>query len=205
MHRLPTPADVEGEGEGARVSLSPEERVFLLNLARASIEHVAEGKDAPKVDTDAVPQSLRRPGASFVTLAKKGSLRGCVGSLEARRPLALDVQQNGLGAAFRDPRFPPVRPEEVHDLHIEISVLSEPRRLAYDGAQDLLAKLRPGVDGVVIEQEWHRATFLPQVWEKLPEKDQFMERLCLKAGLPADAYRRGDLDVLTYQVNKFKE
>jgi AmmeMemoRadiSam system protein A len=115
------------------------------------------------------------------------------------------VQENGLGAAFRDPRFAPVRLEEVPGLHIEVSVLSEPRRLAYGSTQELLDNIRPGVDGVVIEKDWHRATFLPQVWEKLPEKDQFMERLCLKAGLPADAYRRGDLDVFTYQVEKFSE
>jgi len=187
------------------VSLSPEERAVLLRIARESIESVARGQDPPRVDTDAVPEALQRPGASFVTLVKKGDLRGCVGSLEARRALVLDVQQNGLGAAFRDPRFPPVRPEEVGDLYIEISVLTEPRRLAYGGVQELLDNLRPGVDGVVIEKEWHRATFLPQVWEKLPEQDQFVEQLCLKAGLPADAYRRGDLDVFTYQVEKFGE
>jgi AmmeMemoRadiSam system protein A len=117
----------------------------------------------------------------------------------------LDVQQNGLGAAFRDPRFAPVRLEELPDLQIEISVLSEPRELAYSSTQELLDSIRPGVDGVVIEKDWHRATFLPQVWDKLPDKDPFMERLCLKAGLRLDAYRRGDLDVFTYQVEKFTE
>ena len=187
------------------MSLSPEERADLLQLARASIESVARGQDPPRVDTDAVPEALQRPGASFVTLNKEGNLRGCVGSLEARRPLVLDVQQNALGAAFRDPRFAPVRLEEVPDLHIEISVLSEPRRLAYRSTQELLDSIRPGVDGVVIEKDWHRATFLPQVWEKLPDKAPFMERLCLKAGLRPDAYRRGDLDVFTYQVEKFTE
>ena len=190
---------------GGSVSLTPEERGVLLQLARESIESVARGQDPPRVDTDAVPEALQRPGASFVTLNKGANLRGCVGSLEARRSLVLDVQENGLGAAFRDPRFAPVRPEEVPDLHIEISVLSEPRRLAYSSTQELLGSIRPGVDGVVVERDWHRATFLPQVWEKLPEKDLFLERLCLKAGLLADAYRRGDLDVFTYQVEKFTE
>jgi AmmeMemoRadiSam system protein A len=187
------------------MSISPEEREFLLSLARESIDCVARGKDPPTVDMDAVPQDLQRAGASFVTLNKEGRLRGCVGSLEARRSLVLDVQQNGIGAAFRDPRFPPVQPEEVDDLDIEISVLSLPERLDYDGHQDLFNKLRPGVDGVVIERGWHRATFLPQVWEKLPEKGQFLRRLCLKAGLPPDAYRSGDLEVYTYQVEKLKE
>jgi AmmeMemoRadiSam system protein A len=187
------------------VSLSPQEREYLLNLARESINRVAQDKDPPTVDMDAVPQGLRQAGASFVTLNKKGRLRGCVGSLEARRPLVLDVQQNSMGAAFRDPRFPPVQPEEVDGLDIEISVLSSPERLDYDGPEELFDELRPGVDGVVIERGWHRATFLPQVWEKLPDKGQFLQRLCLKAGLPADAYRSGDLAVYTYQVEKFKE
>jgi AmmeMemoRadiSam system protein A len=187
------------------MSLSPEEREFLLDLARESIDSVAHGEDPPLIDKDVLPQNLRRAGASFVTLNKEGRLRGCVGSLEARRPLALDVQQNGIGAAFRDPRFPPVQPEEIDDLDIEISVLSAPERLGYRGAEDLLDRLRPGVDGVVIERGWQRATFLPQVWEKLPDKGQFLERLCLKAGLSPDAYCGGDLDVYTYQVEKFEE
>jgi AmmeMemoRadiSam system protein A len=187
------------------MALSPEEREYLLHLAREAIDCVAQGNDPPAIDMDAVPQDLQQAGASFVTLNKKGSLRGCVGSLEARRPLVLDVQQNGIGAAFRDPRFPPVQPEEVEDLTVEISVLSSPQRVDCDGPDDLFDVLHPGVDGVVIERGWHRATFLPQVWEKLPDKDEFLQRLCLKAGLPADAYRSGDLDVYTYQVEKFKE
>ncbi|MGD2177630.1 MAG: AmmeMemoRadiSam system protein A [Anaerolineae bacterium] len=187
------------------MSLSPEEREFLLNLARESIDCVAQDEDPPMIDMDAVPPGLQQSGASFVTLNNRGGLRGCVGSLEARRPLVLDVQQNGIGAAFRDPRFPPVQREEVDDLDIEISVLSSPERLDYDGPGELFNKLRPDVDGVVIELGWHRATFLPQVWEKLPDKDQFLQRLCLKAGLSSDAYRSGDLDVYTYQVEKFKD
>jgi AmmeMemoRadiSam system protein A len=187
------------------VSLSRDEKEFLLKLARESIGCVAQDQDPPAIDMDAVSPGLRQAGASFVTLNKRGCLRGCVGSLEARRPLVLDVQQNGIGAAFRDPRFPPVQLEEVDELDIEISVLSSPERLDYDGARDLFNELRPGVDGVVIERGWHRATFLPQVWEKLPDKGQFLQHLCLKAGLPADAYRSGELDVYTYQVEKFKE
>jgi AmmeMemoRadiSam system protein A len=187
------------------MSLCPEYREYLLRLARESIDCIAQDKDPPTIGMDAVPERLQQAGASFVTLNKKGRLRGCVGSLEARRPLVLDVQQNSIGAAFRDPRFPPVRLEEIDDLDIEISVLSSPERLDYDGPQDLINKLRPGVDGVVIERGWQRATFLPQVWEKLPDKGQFLQRLCLKAGLPPDAYRGGDLDIYTYQVEKFSE
>lgn len=185
--------------------LSPEERRYLLNLARASIARAAHNQELPPIDMDSVPENLKRDGASFVTLNMDGRLRGCIGSLEARRPLVLDVQQNAIGAALRDPRFPPVRPEEVEHLDIEISVLSLPEPLEYDNTEDLLEKLRPGVDGVVIERGWHRATFLPQVWEKIPDERQFLERLCLKAGLSPNAYRTAKLNVSTYQVEKFKE
>lgn len=187
------------------MTLSPRERRYLLSLARQSITWAAADQDLPAIDMDTVPEDLQRDGASFVTLNKLGRLRGCIGSLEARRPLVLDVQQNAVGAALRDPRFPPVRPEEVDDLTIEISVLSLPKPLDYDSPEDLFDKLCPGVDGVVIERGWHRATFLPQVWEKLPDERQFLERLCFKAGLSPDAYRSGELNVLTYQVEKFEE
>lgn len=185
--------------------LSPEDRQYLLKLAREAITRVAHSQELPPVDLNAVSEDLRRDGASFVTLTKYGQLRGCIGSLEPRRPLVLDVRENGVAAAFHDPRFPPVRPAELDDLHIEISVLSIPQPLSYDGPDDLIAKLRPGVDGVVIERGWNRATFLPQVWEKLPDPHQFLQHLCLKALLPADAYRHPGLDVYTYQVEKFEE
>lgn len=187
------------------MSLSKEEQAYLLNLARESVVHAARGQEPPAIDMDNVPERLRRDGASFVTLNKYGRLRGCIGSLEARRSLVLDVQQNAAGAACRDPRFPPVRPEEVDELTIEVSVLSQPELLPYRDVEDLCDKLQPGVDGVVIERGWHRATFLPQVWEKLTDERQFLQRLCLKAGLTPDAYSSGDLDVFTYQVEKFKE
>jgi AmmeMemoRadiSam system protein A len=202
-----TPVEADGVtgGEEARMALSTEERTFLLDLARETVAQAARGQDPPTVDLDSVPGDLQRQGASFVTLNKDGRLRGCIGTLEARRPLVLDVQQNAVGAAIRDPRFPPVRPEELDRLTIEISVLSLPEPVDYDGVADLCDKLRPGEDGVVIERGWHRATFLPQVWEKLTDERQFLQRLCLKAGLAPDAYSRGDLDVYTYQVEKFKE
>jgi len=185
--------------------LTPQGRQTLLTLARETITRAAHHQELPPVDMDAVPENLRRDGASFVTLTKHGQLRGCIGSLEPRRPLVLDVRENALSAAFHDPRFPPVRPEELDDLHVEISVLSIPQPLSYDGPEDLVAKLRPGVDGVVIERGWNRATFLPQVWEKLPDPHQFLQHLCLKAFLPDDAYRYPGLDVYTYHVEKFEE
>ena len=185
--------------------LTSQERETLLKLARETITRAARSLELPDVNLEAVSEGLQRDGACFVTLTMEGELRGCIGSLEARRPLALDVRENAMGSAFHDPRFPPVLPDELDSLHVEISVLSAPQLLSYDGPNDLIAKLRPGVDGVVIERGWHRATFLPQVWEKLPDPLQFLERLCYKAGLSPDAYRHPDLDVYTYQVEEFEE
>lgn len=185
--------------------LKPDERQALLTLAREAITHAVHGQEPLQIDLNAVSKALRRDGASFVTLTQQGELRGCIGSLEAQRPLALDVRDNAVAAAFKDPRFPPVCSEELDGLTIEISVLSAPKPLPYDGPDDLIAKLRPGVDGVVIERGWNRATFLPQVWEKLPDAHQFLEHLCRKAYLPHDSYLRPGLDVHTYQVEKFEE
>lgn len=187
------------------MSLSIEEQTYLLDLAREAVARAARNQDPRTIDMETVPESLQRQGASFVTLNKQGRLRGCIGSLQAQRPLVLDVQQNAIGAALRDPRFPPVGPDEIDALTIEISVLSRPEPLQYHSLEDLCHKLRPGVDGVVIERGWRRATFLPQVWEKLADERQFLQRLCLKAGLSPSAYSSGDLDVYTYQVEKFKE
>lgn len=187
------------------MALSEESRRYLLSLARQTMACVLEGKDPPKVDLNNVPEELRRAGASFVTLTIGGELRGCIGSIEPRRPLVLDVQENAIAAAFHDPRFPPLNCRELDRTHIEISVLTVPKLLEYEGPADLLAKLRPEVDGVIIERGWQRATFLPQVWEKLPDQSEFMSHLCLKAGLPPDDYRRPGLRVYTYQVEKFEE
>jgi AmmeMemoRadiSam system protein A len=185
--------------------LSPDDRQYLLSLARRSISQVLQAQDPPAVDLEALSEDMKRPGASFVTLTIDGGLRGCIGSIEPRQPLALDVRENSLGAAFRDPRFPPLSRRELDRAHIEISVLTAPEPLAYDGPDDLIAKLRPRVDGVIIQRGWHRATFLPQVWEKLSDAHEFLAHLCLKAGLPADDYRRPGLEVSTYQVEKFEE
>jgi AmmeMemoRadiSam system protein A len=187
------------------MALTSQDRETLLKLARETIAHQARDQGVPDVDLDAASEDLQREAACFITLTKHGQLRGCIGSLEARQPLVLDVRENAIGAAFRDPRFPPVSAGELEDLHVEISVLSHPEPLDYAGPQDLIAKLRPGVDGVVIERGWNRATFLPQVWEKLSDPHEFLQHLCLKAYLSADAYKRPGLDVYTYQVEKFEE
>ena len=187
------------------MTLSLSERRYLLDLARRSISRTLDGLEPPQINLQSLAPVLQEPRASFVTLTIGGDLRGCIGSIEPRQPLALDVRENAVAAAFRDPRFPPLSRREFDLIQIEVSVLTRPQPLEYDGADDLLARLRPHVDGVIISRGWNRATFLPQVWEKLPHPREFLAHLCLKAGLPADEYIRGNLTVLTYQVEKFEE
>ncbi|HDQ34863.1 MAG TPA: AmmeMemoRadiSam system protein A [Chloroflexi bacterium] len=182
-----------------------EERAYLLRCAREAIARRLQRAPQPMLPDEGLTPRLRAPGASFVTLTLAGELRGCIGSLTPRRPLALDVRENAVAAAFEDPRFLPLTPAEFEQLHIEISVLTPHEPLDYTDANDLLQKLRPGVDGVVLEQGWHRATFLPQVWEQLPDPRDFLGHLCRKAQLPPHAWQRGDVDISTYQVEKFGE
>mgnify|MGYP006297261485 CR=1 FL=1 len=185
--------------------LSEKDRQYLLTLARQTIARTLQGEELPPVVLENLPQELSGPGASFVTLTIGERLRGCIGSIEPRRPLALDVRENALGAAFRDPRFPPLTLDELPEVEIEVSVLTPPEPLPYSGPEELMEKLRPYVDGVIIERGWQRATYLPQVWEKVPDAREFLSSLCLKAGLPPDDYRRPGLQVYTYQVEKFTE
>jgi AmmeMemoRadiSam system protein A len=124
------------------------------------------------------------PGATFVTLTQQGRLRGCIGSLEAHRPLAQDVRENAQAAAFRDPRFTPLAVEEFEFTSVEVSLLTPALPMAFRDEADFMAQLRPGVDGIVFQYGRHRSTFLPQVWESLPEPVQFMQQLKRKAGLP---------------------
>jgi hypothetical protein len=147
---------------------------------------------------------LQQPGASFVTLTRQGELRGCIGSLEAHRPLEMDVRANALGAAFRDPRFAPLSRSEFDAVRVEVSLLSpsEPLEVADEAAA--LAALRPHVDGVVFEYGHLRSTFLPQVWEQLPDPDQFLAYLKRKAGLPMDFWAE-QVRLSRYTVTKWKE
>ena len=151
---------------------------------------------------------LDAPGASFVTLtsgrAPGGALRGCIGSLEARRPLREDVEANAVAAALHDPRFAPLTARELDETVVEVSVLSAPAALPAADEAELLARLRPGVDGVVLSACGRRATFLPQVWEQLPDPADFLARLRRKAGLPADYWGR-DVIVETYTVTAWQE
>lgn len=154
----------------------------LLTLARNAIQYgVRQDRVMPHQETD---PELQKPGASFVTLDLHGELRGCIGSLQAHRPLAQDVVENAFSAAFRDPRFPPVQADELSVLELHISILSAPQPIQSDSEADLLRQLRPGIDGLILTDGHHRATFLPQVWESLPQPAEFLAHLKRKAGLP---------------------
>jgi uncharacterized protein len=182
-----------------------EDQRLLLQIARDSITSAAAGQPAPSLDLLSLTDWLQSVRASFVTLTLAGALRGCIGALQASLPLALDVQEHAAAAATEDYRFTPVGPEEVDGLDIEISVLSIPQPLVYDSPQDLLRRLRPHVDGVILNSGQHRATFLPQVWEHVPDPVQFLSLLCEKARLPERAWQNGLLEVQTYQVKSFHE
>jgi AmmeMemoRadiSam system protein A len=191
--------------------LSQEQGGYLLKVARRTIEEALElpgtgGIDRPGRAEMDHPDWLEAPAAAFVTLhTRSGDLRGCIGSLIARRSLIEDVRSNALAAAFEDPRFPRLTADELPGIVIEVSVLTAPEPLSYAGAEELVHKLTPNIDGVILEQGRHRATFLPQVWDQLPMPEEFLNHLCYKAGLSATAWRKGDLAVSTYQVQEFEE
>jgi AmmeMemoRadiSam system protein A len=158
----------------------------LLGVAHNAISH-GLNKGAPAVvELDDYPRPLRGQAASFVTLKYAGSLRGCIGTLQAVRPLVADVNENAYAAAFRDPRFLPLSHRELGGLHISISILSSPQPISFVSEQDLLGQLRVGIDGLILEEEHHRGTFLPAVWESLPDPRAFLRQLKIKAGLHPD-------------------
>lgn len=157
----------------------------LLDLARSSIRHGLDHGRALRIDPAGEPTELQAVRATFVTLETGGRLRGCIGTLEAHQPLAADVAEHAYEAAFEDPRFAPLTAGEFDGLAIHISILSPPEPLLCAGEADLLAKLRPGTDGLILQEGRRRATFLPAVWEDLPQPRDFLAHLKLKAGLPA--------------------
>jgi AmmeMemoRadiSam system protein A len=186
-------------------SLSDSERSFLLSLERQSIENYIINHQITKLDPKILTPILKQDGASFVTLTIGGNLRGCVGALEPYQSLAEDVIEHAIAAATQDYRFPPVQAAEIKKLEIEISYLTRPKILNYDNPSDLVKLLRPKIDGVVIRDGKRRATFLPQVWEKIPDPEEFLDELCMKMGSTPDLWRRKKLEVLIYQVEEFHE
>ena len=185
--------------------LTSEEKQILLKLARASLEAGVRRQPLPVIEEVSLTPLLHAQGASFVTLTVGGNLRGCIGALEPYQPLAEDVREHAVAAALEDYRFPPVQEDELPRIAIEVSRLTLPEVLAYTGPDDLLAKLRPGVDGVILRDGFRRATFLPQVWEKIPDKAEFLSNLCYKMGASPDTWRHKHLEVLVYQVEEFHE
>jgi AmmeMemoRadiSam system protein A len=169
-------------------------------MARAAITR-ALGREGP---ADEVAPWLQDMGACFVTLTQKGRLRGCIGSIQARRPLAQDVQANAVAAALCDPRFPPLVAQELEHTQIEVSLLSPMQALTFTNEADAVAQLRPGVDGLVFEFAHYRSTFLPQVWEQLPDPREFMAQLKNKAGLPRQFWAEG-VRLYRYSVRQWKE
>ena len=185
----------------------PSEPTFnvWIGSSRKSIGLAVKG--LPKINLNLADFSdpLREDGASFVTLTEAGELRGCVGALESYQPLVQDVCEHAVAAALEDYRFRPVELVEIPYLQIEVSRLTHPEPLPYTSPEELLKLIRPGIDGVIIRDGNHRATFLPQIWEKVPDIAQFFDHLCLKMGGPANLWQCKPLQVFTYQVEEFQE
>ena len=182
---------------------------LLVKLARKTILNKLAGK-SPGNDSDAlVPalqdESLQAHCGTFVTLKIQGQLRGCIGNLTSTESVLDGVKRNAVNAAFHDPRFSSLSRAELDRTEIEVSILTEPLPLAYRDSQDLIQKLRVSVDGVILRKGHASATFLPQVWDQLPRPEDFLSHLCMKAGLPSDAWKSSELEVLTYQVQYFEE
>ena len=179
----------------------------LVSFARHSIqERVTRSPELDESVTEILKDHrLQEKQCTFVTLHLDGQLRGCIGTLTATESIVEGVKRNALNAALHDHRFSPVKPEELDSIVIEVSVLTDPIPVEYTDGPDLLTKLHPGIDGVIIRQGAARATFLPQVWDQLSGPEEFLTHLCLKAGLAGDAWQTSKVEVLIYQVQYFEE
>ena len=187
--------------------VSKEDGTLLLKIARENIlGKFGKTSDVPgSLKTSVSSLVLKEKRGTFVTLHKKGDLRGCIGNIDPDKTILQGVMDNAKQAAFNDSRFSPLSYKELKDTHIEISILTPPQKLDYTDAKDLVAKLRPDIDGVMIKKQYKSATFLPQVWEQLKDPEIFLTHLCSKARLPRDEWKSCDLDVLVYQVQSFQD
>ena len=185
--------------DSTQLCLSQEDKQTLQQIASSSIDHGLRQRRALPVDVSQYCANLQTHRASFVTLRRSGELRGCIGVIEAARPLVEDVAHNAWSAAFRNPRFSPLKSDEVSDLKIHISILSVPEPIQFKDEQDLLRQVRPGTDGLLLEDPACKArgTFLPAVWQTLPDRDTFWQHLKAKAGLAPD-YFSDTLVVMRY-------
>jgi len=182
--------------------LSEQHRRILRDLAYQSIKHGLETGQALPVDLEEYPEELKQTRATFVTLHSNGELRGCIGILKPVRPLAEDVAHNAWAAAFGDSRFVPLNAGELDDLDIHISILGKPKAMNFSSEQDLVSQLRPGTDGLILQEGFKKGTFLPSVWQSLKDPQDFLNHLKLKAGLPASYWSDG-LQIQRYQVEEF--
>ncbi|MBW1673109.1 MAG: AmmeMemoRadiSam system protein A [Deltaproteobacteria bacterium] len=185
--------------------LSEDEGKYLLGVARETIKNRLGNIEEPQINWKKIPEKFQERLGTFVTVTIEDNLRGCIGHIIPRESLIEGIKENAINAAFKDPRFHPLTKEEFDRIEIEISILTSPQEFSYTGAEDLLKKLRPGIDGVIIKKGFYEATFLPQVWEQLSEKEEFLSHLCLKAGLSPDSWKKEKLHVSTYQVQAFEE
>ena len=185
--------------------MTENEALVAIRLARGAIESEIFNRNLPSCEL--LPPRFKENGAVFVTIKNRAnnSLRGCIGSLIAYRPLYDDIMTNAISSAFSDPRFEPLKLEELHLVKLELSILSEPKRINYSSFDDLLSKITPNVDGLIVKYEDKQATFLPSVWSEIPETEQFLMHLCEKAGLESQFYKTGKLDVYIYKAEKFEE
>jgi hypothetical protein len=202
VNRLNLVTDHPGTHMSCTNTLSNEDRVTLLEVARWAIQEGLQNYAPPRVDPADYPETLRSQRATFVTLEIGGNLRGCIGTLEARQPLVEDVAEHAFAAAFEDPRFPRLTEEEFPQLDIHISVLAPSETMNIDSEQELLNRLRPGVDGLTLSLGQLRATFLPAVWDDLPDPYVFLSQLRRKAGLPLD-YWSDEIQVERYTTESF--
>ena len=186
---------------------SEKEGALLLKLARQGIKDQLDGLDKKDITKGAdLPECIvNKSRGTFVSLHKKGKLRGCIGNIEPVKTVAQGVYDNAKHAAFDDSRFDALSEDELQDTRIEVSILTCPKEVEHDDGSDLVSKIRPGIDGVIIKKSYQSATFLPQVWKQLKTPEDFLRHLCLKAGLPSGEWKNGTLAVSVYQVESFED
>lgn len=184
--------------------LTASDQAFLLSLARHEIIAMLQSK-ADLQRPESLSSAVFENRGCFVTLHQNQELRGCIGTIEPERALIDNVSENAANAAFRDPRFSPVSLKELDSIDIEISVLTPPKALTFEDGEDLKRQLEPGIHGVILSRDWHRSTFLPQVWEQLPDKEIFLGHLCMKGGMGEECWKSTDTKVEVYTASYFSE
>ncbi len=187
--------------------LDPSTSIDVVKAARQSLEMFIRDDVIYHPDLAALPAALSEPGASFVTITNHGKLRGCIGSTEVSSPLAQDVARNAISAATRDFRFPSVTERELSEIHLEVTILTPPRALSYHNYDDLLTKIHPGTDGIILSSGIKKGLLLPQVWARIPQPDRFLEMIAQKAGIPSRELRDDPptITVQTFEARHYAE